>query len=170
MLKMIEWMHKQLEPNLRDMPEAIKRGIQEKYEEDTVLLTLKSDHIRHEGLKFTSSDNNTFYQSWLVLTDKRIIAARNSSTFKEFVSTPYAMLEPLSILFSFADGMLTFNEKNGKSYKVEFLKYADEYFEELDITLREMADRAQHKKCPHCGREIEQESNFCPGCGRDISL
>jgi len=64
-------------------PEGIAEGIRKRLGEgEEVHFTLLNWRAMHKAPTFT--DSNTYFSSWFILTNKRIIIARNSSELKTF--------------------------------------------------------------------------------------
>jgi len=65
-----------------ELPHGIKKGV-EKYikEEESILVTLLNWRVVYKAPRFI--DSNTYFHTWFILTDHRIIIARNSSGFLE---------------------------------------------------------------------------------------
>ncbi len=55
-------------------------------------------------------------------------------------------------------------DMSGTKYEKLFMQ-----LEETDEEIRNLSGHRIYMKCPYCGREIKESSNFCPKCGRTLS-
>ena len=76
-----------------ELPERIKTGLNKYLKDDEeILVTLSNYRAVYRAPKFL--DSNTFYSSWFILTNDRIVIARNSSNFKRFRDIPLLCSQP----------------------------------------------------------------------------
>lgn len=155
------------------IPPGIKAGLNRYLQsEEKVLSTLKSLRAIYKAPKWV--DSNTFFNSWFILTNRRIIIAKNASNFKCFRDISLELIGEI-----FFDGDDTepkiMISSPGKEDIIEFPKSLFGDSEELDKklgeaikNLREQYQTATENKfefCLKCNSTIQAGSKFCPECG-----
>src|SRR3970282_1909648 len=74
--------------NITELPLGLKSGLTKYLSRDEDLLfTLRDFRAIYKAPRWI--DSNTFFNSWFILTNKRIIIAKNSSSFKRFRDIPH---------------------------------------------------------------------------------
>ena len=142
---------------------------------EKILLTLRNYRAIYKAPKWI--DSNTYYNSWFILTDQRILILRNSTSFKMFrdialdeVSrTLYEVekLEPRITIIS-----------PGNEDRIEFLRDATKHCEHIGKKVNEaleisrqnsqLSTKKDTMNCPNCGSKIPRTSNFCSECGESL--
>lgn len=162
---------------LTELPPRVKEGLTEYIGPDeTVLFTLKSRRAIYKSPRWI--DNNLYYKTWLIITSKRVLILRNSSSFHPFRDIPLNSINR------------TLHESREKEYKItietrdctditEFesgaVSHCEEFRKVFDRALENRRDSSKHagsrgviKYCRHCGVELPQPSKFCPECGERL--
>ena len=161
--------------NYTELPETIRPGL-EKYlgENENILLTLLNYRAIYKAAKWV--DSNTFFNSWFILTNNRIVIARNSSKFKRFRDIPLHEITQIFYELDEDQGKISITCP-AKEDIIEFSKGAQPYFEDLEIKVKEAIQNAKVNKpeldtetiiCTKCGSKIDIESKFCPECGARV--
>ena len=139
---------------------------------EEILLTLRNYRAIYKAPQWI--DSNTYFNSWFILTDQRILILRNSSSLKifrdialdEVTRTLYEMekLEPRITIIS-----------PGKEDRIDFLSEVTKHCENIGKKLNEALEKNRQNSqlstekdtmyCPNCGSKIPRQSNFCPECG-----
>jgi hypothetical protein len=142
---------------------------------EEILLTLRNYRAIYKAP--TWIDSNTYFNSWFILTDQRIIILRNSSSFKMFrdialdevTRTLYEMekLEPRLTIIS-----------PGKEDRIEFVSEVTKHCEDIGKKVNEALEKSRQLSqlsteknticCSNCGSKVPRKSNFCPECGRSL--
>lgn len=142
---------------------------------EEILLTLRNYRAIYKAPKWI--DSNTYFNSWFILTDRRILILRNSSSFKlfrdialdEVSRTLYEMekLEPRLTIIS-----------PGKEDRIEFVSEVTKHCEDIGKKVNEALEKSRQYSqlsrekdtmyCPNCGSKIPRKSNFCPECGTSL--
>jgi len=159
--------------NYTEIPERIQTGLN-KYLNDNeeILVTLLNYRAIYKAPRWL--DSNTFFNSWFVLTNHRVIIARNSSHFKRFRDIPLNEISQIFYELDDYEGRISITCP-GKEDIVEFSKGTQPYYESLEIELNKAHQNAKELKrldkdsesilCTKCGSKIDSESKFCPECG-----
>ena len=155
------------------IPPGIKAGLDRYLQsEEKVLSTLKSFRAIYKAPKW--SDSNTFFNSWFILTNRRIIIAKNASSFNCFRDIS---LERIGEIFFDKDEIepKIMISSPGNEDIIEFPKSLLGDSEELEKklgeaikNLREQYQTANKNKfefCFKCNSTIQAGSKFCPECG-----
>ena len=162
--------------NYSELPPGIREGV-EKYinRGETILLTLLDWRAIYKAPKFI--DSNTFFNSWFILTSRRIIIARNSSGFKKF--RDIALKEITQIFFELdnAEPRVSITSP-GQEDIIDFPRQAAELCAGLEHEIRtaiansrNLSDDlpgADYIQCGSCGSSVPGGSNFCQECGAKL--
>lgn len=162
--------------NFTDLPSELNGSLSSYLSPgEEILLTLKNYRAIYKAPKWI--DSNTYFNSWFILTDQRILILRNSSSFKMFrdialdeVSrTLYEMenLEPRITIIS-----------PGKEDRIEFVSKVTKHCEDIGKKVNEALEKRRQNSqlstekytiyCSNCGSNIPRKSNFCPECGESL--
>lgn len=162
--------------NYTEIPERIQTGL-DKYlnDDEEILLTLLNYRAIYKAPRWL--DSNTFFNSWFVLTNHRIVIARNSSHFKRFRDIPLNEITQIFYELEEDEGRISITCP-GKEDIIEFSKGTAPYFESLEKQLNHAHENAKELKssdvdpesilCTKCGSKIDSESKFCPECGARV--
>ncbi len=161
--------------NYTELPNKVKAGV-DKYLTDgeVILLTLRNHRAIHKAPIWL--DSNTFFNSWFILTNYRIIIARSSSEFKRFRDIPLNEISQISYELDNQDPKISITSP-GKEDVIEFTKGASLHCEGMDTKLNEAMRDAKKLRnpstkdsvvCNKCASKIPSTSKFCPECGSRI--
>ncbi len=170
-----EALDRRRKKNFTELPSGIKIGLTKHLEPgEEILITLRNFRAIYKAP--TLMDSNTFFNSWFILTNRRIIIAKNSSSFKKFRDIPYNTIYQIHYETGMLDSKLIIHSP-GTVDTIEFLRESRIYHEDLDIKVNRAVE--EFKKwgkypdlgmiqCPQCGIKIPKESKFCLECGKSI--
>lgn len=171
-----ESLSRRKEKNFTELPSGIKIGLAKYLKPgEEVLLTLRNFRAIYRAPTWMSS--NTFFNSWFILTDSRIIIAKNSSTFNRFRDIPLNTIDQIHYETWVLDSKLTIHSPSTTDI-IEFLRESRMYREDLDTKVKRAIEGSKKVGkgpeisdtifCPQCGTKIPKESRFCSECGRGI--
>ncbi|MGA7104669.1 MAG: PH domain-containing protein, partial [Candidatus Deferrimicrobiaceae bacterium] len=158
------------------IPPGIREGV-EKYISigETILVTLLDWRAMHKAPKFV--DSNTFFNSWFILTSRRIIIAKNSSEFKRFRDIP---LKDITQIFYELDNRAPRVSITSPGHEdiIDFPRQASHLCAGLEGRIsaaiansRDMRDDlpgADYIQCTGCGSSVPGRSHYCPECGAKL--
>jgi len=162
--------------NYTDLPEGVSQGLVNYLDEDEkTILTLRNFRAVYRAPQWL--DSNTFFNSWFILTERRIVVARNSSAFKRFRDIPLNTITQLFCELDRTEPKITINSP-GHEDIIEFPKRAASHCEGLEESLKSAIDNARKNMrgpgddgfmfCGKCGSKILRGSHFCSECGARI--
>lgn len=163
--------------NYTELPEGIHKGLGKYLSEDeTLRATLLNFRAIYRAPRWL--DSNTFFNSWFILTDRRIIIARNASVFKRFRDIPLAGITQIYYELDSTEPKITINSP-GHEDIIEFPKKASIHCSVLEGTLKDVIEvaRKTHQQsgegdfifCSRCGSKILRGSHFCSECGSKLN-
>lgn len=159
--------------NYTELPEGIHNGLMKYLDEDErPILTLLNFRAIYRAPRWL--DSNTFFNSWFILTERRIVIARNSSAFKRFRDIPLDSITHMYCELEHTEPKMTLNSP-GYEDIIEFHKKSAEHCAGLEESLRNAIDNAKKNRrepgdedfilCGKCGSQILRRSHFCSECG-----
>lgn len=159
--------------NYTELPEKIQLGVNDYLKDDEhIILTLLDYRAIYKAPKFM--DSNTFFNSWFILTDKRILIARNSSTFKRFRDIPLSAITQILYELDTSEPRITITTPGNEDI-IEFTRACAEHCVDLDKKIDRAIEDAkaqntnstdlEHILCKKCGSKILSESKYCSECG-----
>jgi hypothetical protein len=171
-----ETLNRGRKKNFTELPSGIKTGLAKYLKPDEeVLFTLLNFRAIYKAP--TMMDSNTFFNSWFILTDRRIIVAKNSSSFKKFRDIPHNTIDQIYYETGAWDSKLIIHSPSTVD-TIEFLGESRTYHEDLDIKVNRAIEEIKKAEkdpevsdtifCPQCGSKIPKESKFCSECGKNI--
>jgi hypothetical protein len=167
------YLNKQKAQNFTELPPGIRAGLS-KYltPDEEILLTLRNFRAIYKAPRWL--DSNTFFNSWFILTNQRIIIARSSSSFKKFRDIPHHTISRAEYEAGELESRLIIHSP-GTVDIIEFLREAKVYCEDLKQKVNEVLDLARKREeyplvldtifCRECGNKIPRQSKFCSECG-----
>jgi hypothetical protein len=160
-----------------ELPHGIKKGV-EKYikEEESILVTLLNWRAVYKAPRFI--DSNTYFHTWFILTDHRIIIARNSSGFKRFRDIPLSGISQIFYELDHTKPRMTIASP-GHEDIIEFPKQASHHCAGLEEIINEAIGNAralfqnspegEFIFCGACGGSILRRSHYCSECGAKLN-
>lgn len=160
-------------PNYTQLPERIQVGL-DKYlkEDENIIITLLDYRAIYKAPKFV--DSNTFFNSWFILTNHRIIIARNASHFKRFRDIPLSDITQIFYELDNADLKLSITTPGNEDI-IEFMKASAVHCEDLDKKIDGAIEKAkvcntktlgkEFILCNKCGSKVLSQSKYCSECG-----
>jgi len=142
---------------------------------EDVLITLKNYRAIYKAKRW--SDSNTFFNSWFILTNLRILILRNSSSFKMFRDIPLEVIRETNYELDRLEPRIKFSSHDGEDI-IEFSKRSMNYCKEIENKVKDaLANVTIVQKdspdsetiyCNNCGTRILRHSNFCFRCGTKL--
>jgi hypothetical protein len=142
---------------------------------EEILLTLRNYRAIYKAPKWI--DSNTYFNSWFILTDQRILILRNSSSFKMFRDIPLDEVSRTLYEMEKLEPRITITTP-GKEDRIEFVSQVTEHCEDIGKRVNEALEKnrlsskiTQEKDtmyCHNCGSKIPRKTNFCPKCGTSL--
>lgn len=117
-------------------------------------------------------DSNSYFNAIMILTNQRMIVARNSSRLKKFRDVPLNLIQNQTLEISEDIPILTMNLSNTKDI-LTFPKNSKEQVEPVVKTLKELLENNANKStqkifCRYCGKKVPEDSQFCQECGKEL--
>jgi len=162
--------------NLTDLPSHLTDGLDNYLKaEEAVLLTLRNYRAMYIAPRWL--DSNTFFNSWFILTNQRILILRNSSSFKMFREIPFDEIQRTNYEMDGLEPRITIISSD-KEDKIDFLRDAIRHCEDIEeifnnalMNAREKAETRVAREtmfCYNCGSKIPRKSKFCSECGQEL--
>ncbi len=159
--------------NYTDLPRGVHQGLMKYLEEnERPLVTLLNFRAIYRAPRWL--DSNTFFNTWFILTERRIVIARNSSVFKRFRDIPLDSITQIYCELDHTEPRLTVNSP-GHEDIIEFHKKSSAHCASLEESLKDAIDNAKKTRkhhgdenftfCGKCGSKILRGSHFCSECG-----
>jgi DNA-directed RNA polymerase subunit RPC12/RpoP len=171
-----EALDRRKKKNFTELPSGIKTDLTRYLNPgEEILFTLLNFRAIYKAP--TLMDSNTFFNSWFILTNRRIIVAKNSSSFKKFRDIPHNTIDQIHYETGALDSRLRIHSP-GTVDIIEFLRESKMYREDLEIRVNRAIEEAKKAEkhteasdmifCPQCGSKIPKESKFCSECGKGV--
>lgn len=162
--------------NFTELPPQLKDRLSSYLSQDEeILLTLRNYRAIYKAPRWI--DSNTYFHSWFILTDQRILILRNSSSFKLFRDIPLSEVSRTRYEMEKSDPRVTIISP-GNEDRIEFVSKVIEHCEDIGKIINEAVEKnrqlskfIQEKDtiyCYNCGSKIPRKSNFCPECGKSL--
>jgi hypothetical protein len=159
--------------NYSELPPGIREGVLKYINRgETILVTLLDWRAMYKAPKFV--DSNTFFNSWFILTSRRIIIARNSSGFKRFRDIPLKEITQIFYELDNKEPRISIVSP-GHEDIIDFPRQTSHLCADLEERINSAIANSRNIKedflgadyiqCAGCGSSIPQGSHFCPECG-----
>lgn len=158
--------------NFTELPNPIRTGLLKYLDNgESVVSNIRLNRAIYRAPRWM--DSNTFYNSWFVLTEKRIVVARNSSGFKRFRDIPLAGITQTFYEIDRNEPRISITSP-GTEDILEFLRTGAHLCADIEGILENTIDKAKENyresdanyvHCNKCGSKILKDSNFCAECG-----
>ncbi len=159
--------------NYTELPQRIQTGLNKYINDDEeILLTLLDYRTVYRAPRFI--DSNTYFNSWFILTNDRIIIARNSSTFKRFRDIPLSDITQIFYELDNTEPKISITTPGNEDI-IEFIRSASVHCEGLDKVINSAIENAKSRKlhdgkddfvlCSKCGSQVLSDSKYCSECG-----
>jgi hypothetical protein len=164
---------KEKEQNFTELPSGVKSGLANYLRSgEEILFTLRNFRAIYKAPRWL--DSNTFFNSWLILTNNRVIIAKNSSSFKKFRDIPLSEVKQIDYEMGALESRLTI-ESPGTVDIIEFLREARKLSEDLSQIINKALENFRQSGqpvslifCFKCGNKVPQGSKFCSECGERL--
>jgi len=162
--------------NLTELPSNLKNGL-EGYlkQEEVVIFTLRNYRAMYIAPRWL--DSNTFFNSWFIITNQRILILRNSSSLKIFRDIPFDDIHRTNYEMNRLEPRIRIISSD-KEDRIDFLSDAIRHCENIEETLnRALMDARKRAEtspagdtmfCYNCGSKIPRKSKFCSECGQEL--
>ena len=138
---------------------------------------IKNHRAIHNAEKWT--DKNTFFNSWCILTNRRLLILRNLQYVKIFREIDFMKIDDYSIEKS-DDSIVIKIITSGIQDTIEFsrylVKHADKFSQKFTDTVKHYrqnyipaGQRIFTLECPKCTSAVMQEDKFCSNCGSSLA-
>ena len=154
--------------NITELPLGLKSGLTKYLTHDEELLfTLRDFRAIYKAPRWI--DSNTFFNSWFILTNRRIIIARNSSSFKRFRDIPYKTINQIEYETGILESRLILHSPRTIDI-IEFIGESKKHSEGLEQKILRIKEQAISDTvfCSKCESKIPKGSKFCSECGEKI--
>lgn len=162
--------------NFTELPPNVRSGLSNHLTPgEDILITLKNYRAIYKAPKWV--DSNTFFNSWFILTNLRILILRNSSSFKMFRDIPLELISETNYEMDTLEPRIKFSSQ-GREDIIEFSKRAISYCSGIEHMIKDaLANVTIFKKdspdsetiyCNNCGTTIPKQSNYCIECGAKL--
>jgi len=159
--------------NFTELPPGAKKGLSKYLKQDEeIMFVVRNFRAMYKAPRWI--DSNTFFNSWFILTNRRIIIAKNSPSFKRFRDISLETISEIDHEKESSDYRLTISSP-GKVDMIEFLRESIAYCEGLEQKLNEAFEKARQSEfahrtvdsvfCNECGSKVSVQSKFCSECG-----
>ncbi|HEY7534887.1 MAG TPA: PH domain-containing protein [Thermodesulfobacteriota bacterium] len=154
--------------NITELPPSILSGLT-KYltRNEQLILALRDFRAIHKAPRWI--DSNTFFNSWFIVTSKRIIIAKNSSSFKRFRDIPHNKISQVDYETGLLESRLIVHSPRTVDI-IEFIGEAQKQSEGLDQKINKIIEDAISETliCVNCESKIPSGSKFCYECGSKL--
>jgi len=168
-----KYINGQKEHNFTELPPRAKNGLLKYLKQgEEVLFTVRNFRAIYKAPRWL--DSNTFFNSWFILTNQRIIIAKNSSSFKRFRDIPLDTIKQTDYEREALESRLTIHSPGGVDI-IEFLREARGFCEDLEEKVNRALEGARKRGeylqsldlvlCFRCNSKIPKGSKFCSECG-----
>ena len=154
--------------NITELPLGIKSGLTKFLTpNEELLFTLRNFRAIYKAPRWI--DSNTFFNSWFILTNRRIIIAKNSSSFKKFRDIPYNSINQIEYETGILESRFIIHSPRTVDI-IEFIGEARKHSEGLDQKIHKTKEEAISDTvlCFKCESKMPKESRFCAECGEKI--
>lgn len=167
------YINSQKAQDFTELPKGVKNGLSKYLKQgEEVLFTVRNFRAIYKAPRWV--DSNTFFNSWLILTNQRIMIAKNSSSFKRVREILLNNISQTDYETEISESKLTIHS-HGTVDIIDFLRDARPYCEGLEQKVSEALERARQREdypqiqdtvlCNECGSKIAKQSKFCSECG-----
>ncbi len=162
--------------NYTELPHGIRIGV-EKYikEDENIIATLLDWRAIYKAPRFV--DSNTYFNSWFILTSRRILIARNSSVFRRFRDIPLSGISQIFYELDESRPRISITTP-GHEDIIEFAEQASPHCAELERMINDAMGKARDMLndspgnefmfCSACGSRILRGSHYCSECGTKL--
>jgi hypothetical protein len=159
------------------LPKLLHNNIREYLaNNEDIKCSIKNYRAIHNADKWR--DRNTFYNSWCILTDKRLLILRNLNYVKVFREIQVPKIDDYSIEKS-DDNIMVKIITSGVEDRIEFSRYLIDHAVKFTDKFTNLVKTSKEKyivdkqgrikmKCPKCSKAISEEDKFCSNCGSSL--
>ncbi len=163
--------------NFTELPDSIRTGLHKYLDSgENIVSTVRLNRAIYKAPRW--GDSNSFYNSWFVLTEKRIVIAKNSSKFNRFRDIPLAEITQTFYEVDRSEPRISITSP-GTEDVFEFSKSSAHLCSHVEGILENTLDKAKENylhsdtnyvHCNECGSKILRNSKFCAECGMKLPL
>lgn len=144
---------------------------------ESILCTVRNYRAIHNAKNW--KDRNTFFNSWCILTDRRLLIIRNLDYVKVFREIHLPRIEDFRIEKSL-DNLIIKIITSGIEDTVEFSRYLLDHAERFSIKFSDAVIRFREVQlfnssglvkleCPKCAKMVFENDKFCSHCGSSLA-
>lgn len=154
--------------DLLSLPEKIKNDLSLSLSGDEkIIISMKTERVIYRA--GSSKDSNTFYKAFAILTSKRVILAKNSTSLKIF--RDFQLSQVNSLLYEEVASKPTIHVNIANSEYVLSLPpgsftEAKTFFDTFNSFVE--PGKGENNFCSKCGNKIHTDSVYCSHCGKKI--
>lgn len=159
------------------LPEKLHSNIKEYLSEnEEIRCSIKNHRAIHNANSWRN--RNTFFNSWCILTDKRLLILRNLNYVKVFREIEIPKIDDYRIEKS-VDNLVINISTSGKKDTIEFSRHlvghADKFSDKFTDTVKQCKEKYTvdnngiiKSVCPKCSNLVLQQDKFCSNCGSSL--
>ena len=164
------------EKNLTELPSALQIGLERNLTPgEEVIVTLRNFRAIYKAP--TWLDSNTYFNSWFILTNQRVLILRNSSSIKMFRDISLDDIKRTHYEIERLKPRITIISQERED-NIDFAKEALSHCEDIHDKINDAVEKAKKRGtttldvetiyCHNCGIKIPRHSNYCSECGHAI--
>lgn len=157
------------------VPESLKEEILNELEDgETLLKCVQSLSSTYKPKNWL--DRNTFFNTFLIFTSKRLIVARNSRELKIFRDIDINQIQKYKFNIAKRGHNIIEIQSFDSRDKIVIHKTLTDEVEELKQLFTQQIDKIEKGLetnfiyCKHCGIKIPFDSTFCSSCGKKVKV
>ena len=154
------------------IPDSLKKDLKENLQTgEEILSTLRVYKANYKAQRVF--DSNSFFNAFMILTNQRVIIARNSKRLQKFRDIPLNIIQHQTFETSRDVPVLTIHMLNERDI-LEFPRRSKDEVEPvinilIDLLESSTKESSENIYCRFCGFSIPQDSNFCENCGKKLN-
>lgn len=160
------------------LPEKLHSNIRQYLSEnEEIRCSIKNHRAIHNANNW--KNKNTFFNSWCILTDKRLLILRNLNYVKVFREIHIPKIDDYRIEKSednLVISIITSGIKDSIEFSRHLVSHADKFSDKFTDTVKQCKEKYLIDKqgiiklqCTKCRKLVLQEDKFCSNCGSGLA-